>query len=121
MCKDIDKKKPHRVRIHDSGDFYNVEYFGKWCAIAAAYPDIEFYAYTKMISQSKGFASWLPDNFQLIYSFGGKEDDLIDIENDRHSRVFVDLQELDALGYIDASYDDSLALTDNLNVGLMIH
>lgn len=40
-------------RIHESGDFYNVEYFRKWVKIAEAFKDNEnivFLAYTKSVA-----------------------------------------------------------------------
>ena len=43
------KSKPSikAVRIHASGDFYSTEYLAKWTAIAAANPDVRFWAYTR--------------------------------------------------------------------------
>ena len=38
-----------RVRIHESGDFYNQEYLNKWVKIAKALPGIIFTAYTKSL------------------------------------------------------------------------
>lgn len=113
------RKLIKRVRIHDSGDFYNKKYFEKWLELATLNPSVEFYAYTKMISMTKGYK--LPDNFKIIYSFGGKQDHLIDVSQDRHSAVFTDAIELNRLGYIDASNDDNLALTENKRVGLIYH
>jgi len=83
-------------------------------------PDVEFYAYTKMVSMVQG-AGVRPSNFTVIFSYGGKEDHLIDVSYDRHSQVFSDIEGLLQAGYIDASQDDSKALTPNNKVGLIYH
>ena len=55
----------YQVRIHESGDFYNQQYFNMWNVIAGLNPTKTFYAYTKNInlSLSKKFK-----NLILIYS-----------------------------------------------------
>ncbi len=61
MIYTIEKKLKHRAysgkkiifRIHESGDFYNVEYFRKWCRIAEHFENDErivFLAYTKSVA-----------------------------------------------------------------------
>ena len=113
------RKLIEKVRIHDSGDFYSKKYFEKWLEIAFLNPKIEFYAYTKMVKMIKFYI--LPDNFKIIYSFGGKQDRLIDTNTDRHSQVFSNETDLNNSKYIDASHDDNLALTENKRVGLIYH
>lgn len=112
-----------KVRIHDSGDFYNHEYYLKWYEIMRTNSNIQFYAYTKMISYFKGLnKSYIPDNFTLIYSYGGLEDNLINPDTDRHSRVFTSQKELKELGYIDATNDDNIAINKvNHRIGLVYH
>lgn len=114
------RKKIKRVRIHDAGDFYNESYMGKWLMIAARHPDIEFYAYTKMVKMFKIFER-LPRNFIVIYSFGGRQDSLIDVTKDRHSRVFDSLAELKSARYADSSKDDAIATGLNPRIGLVYH
>lgn len=116
---ELTKVKPQLVRIHDSGDFYSEEYFTRWYVIAKLMPHIQFYAYTKMVDMVKKFI--LPDNLCIIYSLGGKQDHLIDQTKDRHSRVFETLDQLQALGYVDTSKDDTLALGINPKIGLVYH
>jgi hypothetical protein len=139
MVSEIKKKKVQRVRIHDSGDFYLTDKYGhlnktqafntythyiaKWISIMLLCKDVEFYAYTKMVSifkqyQSKGA---LPKNFILIYSQGGTQDKLINTSVDRHSRVFESKAELKASHYVDTSENDDNALTPNFRVGLVYH
>lgn len=112
------------IRIHDAGDFYSESYYEAWNTIAKSYqnePRVKFYAYTKQVEMLKRLASNRASNFEIIYSFGGKQDELIQTETDRHSFVFQDETSLNKLGYINASHDDMLALTQNNKVGLTYH
>lgn len=61
---EIKRRKVQRLRIHDSGDFYNAEYLDKWLKIVQANPDVQFYAYTKMVEMFKSYT--LPNNFPVI-------------------------------------------------------
>lgn len=119
ICAEIKRRKVRRLRIHDSGDFYSAKYFHDWLFIMHANPTVQFYAYTKMITLMKSVR--LPDNFKCIYSYGGKEDKLINRDTDRHSWVFASVEELQAAGYADAHIDDSVALGDNPKIGLAYH
>jgi len=109
------------VRIHDSGDFYNKEYLYKWFEIARNMPSKTFYAYTKRVKLLKDNMALKPDNMIIIYSLGGREDNLIDQKVDRHSKIFNSLEELLKEGYIDTSKNDNNAIKDNHKVGLVIH
>jgi len=107
------------IRIHDSGDFYNVPYLRKWLAIILANPNITFYAYTKQVRLFQNMA--LPENFRIIFSEGGIFDREID-RNKFHSRVFRTHEELRAAGYADASEDDLVAgMGSNPRIGLVYH
>lgn len=120
MVSEIKRRKIMNVRIHASGDFYSLIYLNKWLDIMAQCPETKFYAYTKSIPFIKSVV--VPENFTVIYSFGGKLDKLIDIKKDRHSKVFSSLEALKAQGYSDASTNDSVAYTPNLErVGLIYH
>lgn len=121
MITEIRGKRVRRVRIHDAGDFYSREYALKWFKIMEALPDVGFYAYTKQVEMFKRELFERPKNFRLIFSYGGKQDAMIDVELDRHSQVFKHVDDLHRAGYIDASKDDSLALTNNHRVGLVYH
>lgn len=120
---ELNSKRVERLRIHDAGDFYSLEYAERWLKIINANPTIEFYAYTKMVLMFKQLklAGRIPANFILIYSFGGTQDKLIDVNVDRHSRVFTTVKELKAAGYVDTSKNDRNALTANPKVGLVYH
>lgn len=112
------------IRIHDSGDFYNAAYATKWFAIMDKNPNVTFYAYTKMVKMFKDFQGLikLPDNFTLIYSFGGKHDNLIDTKVDRHALVFEAKETLIKRKYVNASDDDMVAaMGKSHRIGLVYH
>lgn len=47
IVKQLKNTRQRTVRIHSSGDFISQEYIEAWAEIAAAYPHINFYTYTK--------------------------------------------------------------------------
>ena len=52
-------------RIHESGDFYDLEYFDAWLEVARLRPDILFYAYTKSLPFWIKRKTTIPNNFKL--------------------------------------------------------
>ena len=120
-------ERPTHVRIHDSGDFYSIDYLNKWISIANDNKEVIFYAYTKSIKFFKMdlFAKTdtllLPKNLKIIFSEGSKTDNLINVAKDRHARIFKSKELLAAAGYIDASNNDLKAITSNKKVGLVYH
>ena len=123
ISDEIRRRKVQRLRIHDSGDFYNLEYAKKWLTVMRVNPNVQFYAYTKAVSMFKQLEEdgLLPSNFIVIYSYGGTEDKLINRETDRHSWVFSSVEALNAAGYADAHENDSIALGTNPKIGLVYH
>ena len=122
MNKEILKKKPDYVRVHDSGDYYSKEYLNKWIEIAIHNPDVRFYSYTNSVEILK--STILPDNYDIIYSMSGKQRHLVDIEVDRHARIFSNKTELLKFGYKDTSEIDLYAtkwFNETNRVGLIIH
>jgi len=115
------KKKKYNgkfIRIHDAGDFFNLQYATDWINFAKENTQCTFYTYTKEVSLFKGIGE-LPKNFITIFSFGGKEDHLINKETDRHSDVFPDHKAMIEAGYNDIEADDSqAAMNENHKVGL---
>ena len=110
------------VRIHDSGDFYSPAYFEKWLQIAYNNPNVRFYAYTKSHSFIRG--RQLPENMDLIYSLGSKNDELINVDTERHSKIFQSIEAMENEGYFDSSYLDLNAtkwVTNNHKIGLLLH
>jgi hypothetical protein len=119
-------ERPTHVRIHDSGDFYSIEYLLKWVDIANTNKEVIFYAYTKSIPFFKGTFQGkpiikVPDNLKIIFSEGSKRDILINNNLDRHARIFKSKELLAAAGYINASNNDLNAITSNKKVGLVYH
>ena len=108
------------IRIHDGGDFFSVDYSLSWFKIMVQNPQCIFYAYTKEVEMFKyTLADQIPENFILIYSFGGKQDHLIDKNNDRHADVYIDYDRMIAEGYYDIEPDDKLAaIGENKRVGI---
>lgn len=120
MNESIQKKKVDILRLHDSGDFYSINYLNKWVEIANANKEVIFYAYTKSIPFFKKNLD-IPTNLKIIFSEGSKKDNLINTSKDRHSRIFKDIKSLLSAGYINASDNDLNAITDNKKVGLLLH
>lgn len=99
------------VRIHDSGDFFTDEYTAAWLRIASDIPTTTFYAYTKEVARFKRMVEGrAPANFLWLYSMGGREDHLVDLENDRHAEVFPSEQALADAGYFNQEESDLLAV-----------
>jgi hypothetical protein len=99
------------VRIHDAGDFFSDDYLAAWLNLARVTPDVMFYAYTKEVSRFRVLVEGqAPPNFRWLYSLGGKEDHLLDLEADRHAEVFTSLEDLDSAGYVDQEASDLLAV-----------
>lgn len=121
MLTELKKKKYEGkyIRIHDSGDFFSLGYVERWLLIAKLTPHATFYTYTKEVKMLKQLTWAFPENFIVIYSYGGKQDHLIDPETDRHSDVFTDYDQMIALGYNDIGQDDKqAAIHPNHKVGL---
>lgn len=98
------------IRIHDSGDFFSREYLEAWIDIARDFPDVLFYAYTKEVTLLREYVDIAPTNFRWVYSMGGKQDNLIDVENERHADVFTDMNEMEAKGYTSQEDNDLLCI-----------
>lgn len=123
MNHEIQEVKPSHIRIHDSGDFYSIDYLYKWFDIMKLNSHIQFYAYTKQIHYFKdqGVLADMPTNFIPIFSFGGKKDNLINVSCDRHSKIFETLDDLLTEGYTNASDNDLIAIGTNNKIGLLSH
>lgn len=75
-----------------------------------------------MVSQSLSLEANKPNNFKILFSYGGKEDNLIKPKLHYHSKVFETAIELSKSGYIDGTHDDTIAALDlNNKVGLVYH
>ena len=116
-----------KVRIHDAGDFYSVDYLNKWLEIMQVFKNdtrVSFYAYTKQVEMFRNEIKQgrIPAAFRVIFSFGGKQDKLIQIETDFHSRVFESIQALEEAGYQNGTDDDMVAaMGASPKIGLVYH
>jgi hypothetical protein len=124
MNSEIAQTRAERIRVHDSGDFYNPEYLQTWLDIAHVNPRVNFYAYTKSVKWVKDAqaAGQVPANFTFVFSYGGTQDALIDKQTDRHSWVFSSNEAMLAAGYADTTEtDDNAADASIQRIGLVYH
>tara|TARA_R100000951_G_scaffold16761_1_gene13375 strand:- start:235 stop:840 length:606 start_codon:yes stop_codon:yes gene_type:complete len=122
ISKEIVRKKPDFIRVHDSGDYYSNKYRDKWFTLMSRFKDVKFYSYTNSIPLFRG--KDLPDNFCTIYSDGGKLAHTIDKTTERHSMVFKGIDEMLQAGYVNASQNDLMATkwyNKTNKVGLKFH
>lgn len=116
------RKKGKKVvlRIHDSGDFYSKDYLATWLKIIDQNTDVVFYAYSKSVKFFIGVKK--RKNFRVIFSYGGKLDNMILPNKHYNARVFASREELLSNGYVDSSDNDSIAaLGENNKIGLIYH
>lgn len=74
------------IRWHDAGDFFSEEYLDKAYGLAKKFPDVDFYAYTKLADVAKGDR---PDNFKINFSMGAQpsQEKKIDFKVVKNSRI----------------------------------
>jgi len=122
MNKEIKRKKPDYVRVHDSGDYYSKAYLQKWIQIAIHNPDVKFYSYTNMVDMILNTS--LPSNYDIIFSDSGKQKHLINERKHRHTKIFTSTSDMLSAGYTDASSVDLMAtkwFNQTNKVGLVFH
>ena len=118
------KRNLRAIRWNDSGDFFNSHYWYIAKAVMTALPNIRFYAYSKRVSffKEQQALKAIPDNFTVVFSFGGTEDHLIDTVNDRHAKVFSNRAALRDAGYSDGTHTDRMATNPSfMKLGLVVH
>lgn len=118
------RRKVKHARIHTSGDYLSMDYFMMWRDIMLRLPHVKFYSYTKQVSMFKNIKAMglMPDNFTVVFSYGGKEDHLIDRKVDRHARIFANQTKLANSRYSSAAETDESAANPNIRrVGLVFH
>jgi hypothetical protein len=111
-------KKCDIVRIHVSGDFFNMSYLQAWVNVAKLLPDTLFYAYTKSLVYLIGLE--LPENLSITASKGGKLDKLITENNMKFAEVVYSEQEAKDKNLL-IDHDDSLAMYAKNSFALLIH
>ena len=107
------------VRIHASGDFFSLAYFDAWLAVARAFPDRLFYAYTKALPLWTKRLEVIPSNFILTASQGGTHDQLIKSHKLKSATVVTSAYRAKQLG-LKLDHDDSLAKGPD-SFALLIH
>lgn len=111
--------QPVYIRIHDAGDFFTDAYLTAWLDIARAHPDLVFYSYTKEVARFRRLVEPAPPpNFLWCYSYGGREDHLLDPATDRVADVFPDAGSMTAAGYSSQDESDLLAVLGPPRVGI---
>lgn len=113
-------KKAEIIRIHVSGDFFNINYFAAWMEVAKENPKTTFYFYTKMASFVVKYKNYMPDNFVWTISKGGKQDNLIETYNLRFAQVVYSEDEAKKLN-LEIDHDDSHAMRPGKSFALLIH
>jgi hypothetical protein len=116
------RKNITKVRIHESGDFFNMLYLEAWKNVAELNKDLIFYCYTKSLLFFPSNRS-IPDNFYMTASYGGKYDYLIDRGYfKRFSKVVFSEDEALKLG-LSIDKDDSHCYEDKgkNGFGLLLH
>ena len=122
MNKEIKRKKPDYVRVHDSGDYYSKAYLQKWIQVAIHNPEVKFYSYTNMVDMILNTS--LPSNYDIIFSDSGKQKHLINERKHRHTKIFTSTSDMLSAGYTDASSVDLMAtkwFNKTNKVGLVFH
>ncbi|MET7720652.1 GP88 family protein [Streptomyces mirabilis] len=107
------------VRIHDAGDFLSDHYLAAWLRIMIFRPGVNFYGYTKEVARVKRMvAPNPPRNFRWVYSYGGREDHLLDPTRDRVADVYPDEAAIRADGWHSQDSSDLLAVLGPAPVGI---
>jgi len=75
MINELESGKIKILRLHSSGDFFSWSYYRNWINIMTHLSDVKFFAYSKQAS----FVKWIIDkpmnNFHMVYSHGGLQDE----------------------------------------------
>ena len=100
------------IRIHVSGDFFNINYLKAWILVAQRNPNLTFYAYTKSLTYWIEELNNIPVNLKLTASKGGKNDHLIEQYNLKFAQVVYSIEEAEQLG-LEIDHDDSHAFSGN--------
>ena len=105
------------VRIHAAGDFFNQAYFDMWLEVVRNNPTINFWAYTKSISYWVNRINNIPSNLILTASYGGRQDELIELHNLKNVKVFS--TEDDIIEGRPIDNNDDYARISNINFALL--
>jgi hypothetical protein len=110
LKKLVYKYKVQYVRIHDVGDFTNINYFNIWLKACKTFKEAIFYTYTKMIPFIRKQIDEIKEinNFRFCQSEGGIYDKDIDYSLP-WSRIFISKEHIQkAIDRGDIKYDGSV-------------
>lgn len=105
------------IRIHASGDFFNQDYFDMWIQLAKDNPKVEMWAYTKSVGYWVKRINDIPKNLILTASYGGKQDNLIELNNLKNVIVYPSIDSVPKERPIDTN--DDWARKPNINFALL--
>lgn len=120
LIEDSLPKEATIIRIHVGGDFFNQAYMAAWLWAAKNNPKVTFYAYTKSLNYWVSLQKFIPDNFKLNASKGGRHDELIAKHNLKYAEVVYSEQEALDKG-LEIDHDDTHAFLQDKSFALLIH
>jgi Gene product 88 len=69
FVKECDKwNAPKHFRIHADGDFFNADYTMAWIHVMKAFPDVQFWVYTRVANSAVMIHKAMLDNCSLYFS-----------------------------------------------------
>ena len=107
-------------RIHEAGDFFSQAYFDAWLEVARRMPGTLFYAYTVSLPFWINRKNQIPRNFKLIASMDEDNEELINAEGLRYTKVVGSTEEARELG-LRMDVDDMLAWGTDDSFALPLH
>ena len=114
----VNRKNITKVRIHESGDFFNIIYLKAWLNVAKLNKDLKFYCYSKSLNFF--LEVLLPNNVYMVASYGSRFDHLIDQGYfTKYSKVVFSEDEAKKLN-LEIDKDDSLCF-GNKPFALLLH
>ena len=114
------RKAAKMVRIHQSGDFFNLAYFDAWLEVARRFPHLIFYGYTKALPFWAKRRDCIPANMQLTASEGGTHDHLIKLLKLRSAKVVFSEQAAADLG-LEIDHDDTHCWKSKKSFAILLH
>ena len=113
-------KKFDVMRVHVGGDFFSQVYFDAWMEVARRNPDKLFYSYSKSLNLWVNRLTFIPVNFSLTASRGGKHDWLITEHGLKCAEVVFAEEQADAQ-QLEIDHDDSHAAYGTESFALLLH
>lgn len=111
------------IRWHDAGDFFSPDYVDLAYSVAKKFPQVDFYAYTKMAGVATGNK---PDNFKMNFSMGAtaSQEKQIQPKTTKHSTVvpkpmFTDLILKDDKGKLIKDKDGKIQFKDEASIDIL--